>query len=114
MRSVIRRLGVLLSVPAAVAGFAVAFAPSAAALPPNCGQSFEWGVDNDQNIWVSNWVFCFDPDSQRPLQAAIQRYVSPGVWTTVSSGFGDIRYECDGHAYNVYRVADNEFADTCG
>ncbi|WP_283134691.1 hypothetical protein [Rhizohabitans arisaemae] len=108
-----RRLAVVFAVAVAALSGAVTVQAPAHAIPPGCGWSLYYEIDANQNILVHNYLACENGDIT-PMLASIQRYVSPGVWTTVASGHGTVVYYCDGHAYNVYRAAGDEFANTCG
>jgi len=98
----------------ATAGSVVVGAAPAQAIPPGCISHWigHW-EDGDQSIHAYNFWEC--PGKPDLLQGiSIQRYVSPGVWTTVASGMGYADYYCNGHALNIFKVAGDEFFNTCG
>lgn len=92
----------------------VAGAPAQAA-PPGChGPALGYFVDSNQNIHAHHFWVC-DSGDDILLSVSIQRFVSPGVWTTVASGSGFTSYFCSGHSLNIYRVnAMSQFFNTCG
>jgi len=101
--------GLLVTGAAVVVG-----AAPAQAIPPGCTSHWIGHYeDGQQNIHAYNYWEC--PGKPDLLQGiSIQRYVSPGIFTIVASGTGFADYYCNGHPLNIYKVAGDEFFNTCG
>jgi hypothetical protein len=68
--------------------------------------------DRWRSITGTHYYRCESGDV--PLAVSIQRYVSPGVWTTVASGTGETTYFCNGSTYlELYKVGPYQFWDHC-
>ncbi len=93
-------------------GAVLAIGSPAQALPPGCSPAV-WGCGADtHSITGTHYYPCENGDI--PLAVSIQRYVSPGVWTTVASGTGETRYWCNGSTYlELYKVGTFQFWDHC-
>jgi hypothetical protein len=109
-----RRVGAVVATLLLAIGGAVAIGSPAHAAPPGCTLSASVSIDGGQNIHAFRYWLC-DNGDDIPLSVNIQRFVSPGVWTTVASGTGEADYYCSGHAFNTYRATGvTQFNDTCG
>lgn len=115
-RTLVRRLLAAAAVSIATLASVIAIQTPASADPPNgCGDATGYNVDGAQNIYAFHfWACGGNPGLLAPRSVTIKRYVSPGVWTTVSSGSGEIWYYCNGHALNQFNAAGYEFLNTCG
>jgi hypothetical protein len=96
----------------ALAGAAVAASPAPAA-PPGCWYGAGHYEQAGSYITGYRYWFC-ESGEDIPLSVDVQRYLSPGVYQTVASGYGEATYYCAGTLYNVYRTTGtSDFAILC-
>ncbi|HET8659317.1 MAG TPA: hypothetical protein VFM55_10015 [Micromonosporaceae bacterium] len=96
----------------AFVGAAVTAAPAQAS-PPGCSYGAGHYEQAGGFITGYRYWFCQDGDDI-PLSVSVQRYLSPGVYQTVASGYGEATYYCAGTLYNVYRTTGtSDFGILC-
>lgn len=107
------------AVALAVMASMVMVATPAHAVPTCDDPVYYYWIDSSQNLHARHTQECWNNWREWTVNhyVEIQRYLSPGVWTTVASGRGDITYFCNGSALNIYRVVPpggDGFFNACG
>jgi hypothetical protein len=96
----------------AIGGTAVAATP-AQATPPGCQLGFGHYEQAGGYITGYKYWFCVSGNDV-PLYVEVQRYLSPGVFQTVASGYGEATYNCAGSLFNEYKTTNtSKFGILC-
>ncbi|MBB5874433.1 hypothetical protein F4553_007867 [Allocatelliglobosispora scoriae] len=112
-RSIASRMRIVALAAVLAAGGLTVGATPAQAAPPGCSMGAGHYESAGGFINAYRYWFC-DDGNDIPLSVSIQRYQSPGVYSTVASGSGDVTYYCGGTLYNVYRTTGtSDFAILC-
>jgi hypothetical protein len=108
-----RRLAATMSAVALALGATTITTGPAQAVDPECSIGIGHYQQAGAYITAYRYKFC-DGKPDVPLGVSVQRYMSPGVYQTVASGFGEATYYCGGFAYGVFRAANQpDFAILC-